>query len=358
MKKSSALSTCAALCALGLSACDLFSGSGSAESFLETDSTAAQVLHDIPVKVVYPTYQDLAAKAALLQTAVTSLSNSKTDGNLLAAQNAWRATRKPWEQSEAFLFGPVETQGIDPHIDSWPLDKTQLDQVLASNAVLTRSYIDNLDESLKGFHTIEYLLFDTNATKQASQVTARQLEYLTALIASFKASADMLEYSWRTTGGNYIGTFQTAGAGSAIYTSRSSAVQELLNGMSAICNEVANGKISEPFDQKNRKLEESQFSNNSDSDFSDNIRSVRNLYLGAYGSQSGTGLKHLVQQKDALLAARVEAEADSAIAAILAMKPNFGAAIFSAPTKVEAARGAVQTLQATLDGPVKKVLGL
>ena len=31
-----------------------------------------------------------------------------------------------WEQSEAFLYGAATAYGIDPHIDSWPLDKDKL----------------------------------------------------------------------------------------------------------------------------------------------------------------------------------------------------------------------------------------
>ena len=32
------------------------------------------------------------------------------------AQGSWRAMRKYWEQSEAFLYGPASAHNIDPHI--------------------------------------------------------------------------------------------------------------------------------------------------------------------------------------------------------------------------------------------------
>ena len=39
------------------------------------------------------------------------------------ACNAWITAREPWEESEAFLFGPVDELGLDPNMDSWPLDQ-------------------------------------------------------------------------------------------------------------------------------------------------------------------------------------------------------------------------------------------
>ena len=55
--------------------------------------------------------------------------------------NAWVAARVPWEQSEGFLFGPVDTFGYDPAMDSWPVNRTDLDAVLASGQAFTPEYI-------------------------------------------------------------------------------------------------------------------------------------------------------------------------------------------------------------------------
>jgi uncharacterized iron-regulated protein len=92
-----------------------------------------------------------------------------TEANLANVRQAWREARVPWEKSEGFLFGPVDQQGIDPSIDSWPVNETDLDAVLESGQTLTKSYIDGLDGTLKGFHTIEYLLFGTSSNKQLNE---------------------------------------------------------------------------------------------------------------------------------------------------------------------------------------------
>ncbi len=322
-----------------------------------TTIDAKETLTDISNGIIIPTYKDMFERAQTLDSIVALLKISRTDDNLNAAKQAWRDARRPWEQSEAFLFGPVKTKGIDPRIDSWPLNKIDLDGVLASSAPLTKETIDQLESTQKGFHTIEYLLFGVNNSKQAKDFTNRELEYLTATTQSFKAAVFELWKSWDTSGDNFGANLIKAGvAGSSIYTSQQTAVQEVVQGMIQICNEVANGKINDPFTQQNRQLEESQFSDNSNADFADNIRSVRNLYNGVYQNFSGKGISTIITAKNPELAARCKREIDAAIDAIGAMLPSFGQAIFTNKANVQAAQNAVQKLRITLSADVLPIV--
>ena len=81
---------------------------------------ASTMLSDFANTVVLATYTELDKKAGELLSTVKALAADPTQGNLEKAQQAWKATRTPWEQSESFLFGPVDTQGLDPALDSWP----------------------------------------------------------------------------------------------------------------------------------------------------------------------------------------------------------------------------------------------
>jgi putative iron-regulated protein len=317
------------------------------------DFDATELLADVPSQVIFPTYVDLEAQAEALNVAVVALGADLTDPNLEAARDAWRETRVPWEQSEGFLFGPVDTEGIDPSIDSWPVNVADLNAVLASGDPLTKESIDALEGTLKGFHTIEYLLFGVGGTKVAADFTERELEYLDAVTQSLVGAVNRLREAWDPAGDDFSGTVATAGeAGNTVYTSQSQAVQEIINGLIVICDEVGNGKISDPFDQQDRSLEESQFSDNSNADFADNIRSVRNIYLGGYDGRTGTGVQALVQSQDADLDETVVAQIDAAIAAIEDMTPTFGEAITENPTAVEAARTAIGALRQTLESEV------
>lgn len=317
------------------------------------DFDADLILAGVSTKVILPTYIDLQVKAAALNAAVVTLNTSTTDDNLAAARNAWRAARRPWEQSESFLFGPVETKGIDPSIDSWPVNTADLDAVLGSSTTLTKEYIDGLEGTLKGFHTIEYLLFGPGSSKVAADLTAREREYLIAVTASLLGAVTQLRNEWDPAGNNFADVIVTSGqSGNAVYTSQSQALQEIINGMIAICDEVGNGKISNPFDQQDRSLEESQFSNNSNVDFADNIRSVQNIYLGDYQGSAGIGIRALILAKQASLDATIQAQIAAAITAIGQMVPTFGEAITTNQAAVEAARAAVGTLRQAFESQV------
>ena len=339
------------LAALGLSlaACDSSTGP-------ESESDAAPVLSNVATDVITATYADLAAEAADLVTAVGAFADDRSAGRLEAARQQWRDTRAPWELSEGFLFGPVDTEGLDPSLDSWPVNRTDLDAVLASSSDLTPATVAGLEATLRGFHTIEYLLFGEDGTKQAADFTDREVQYLVSATAVLRDDAGTLATLWNPTGGGYALQIANAGTSGSIYVSQNAAVQELVGGLVTITDEVGAGKLGGPFGDRSTAEEESRFSGNSLADFADNIRSVRNVYLGDYAGAAGPGLTDLVAEVDADLDARVLAEIDAAIAAIEAIPGPFSDAIFNARPTVQAAIDAVLDLRATLEGPVTAAL--
>ena len=168
----------------------------------------------------YPPTLTLDNKAGELLAAVKALAADKSQGNLEKAQQAWVATRIPWEQSEAFLFGPVDTQGLDPALDSWPVDRVNLQSVLDSGDSLTVDFVGGLEDTQKGFHTIEFLLFREGDQRQASDITDRELEYLLSTTENLKASTSQLRLAWAPEGENFVSKVAQAGTGSDIYPSK------------------------------------------------------------------------------------------------------------------------------------------
>src|SRR5512140_2562599 len=176
--------------ALALAACGSDGGGKLQPSF------DPQIVTHFADDVVVPTYQQLSTRLGELDTAVQTFAANRTAENLNAAQEAWLAARVPWEQSEAFLFGPVESYGYDPAIDSWPVNRSDLDAVLASSDEFTPAYVHNLQETQKGFHTLEYLLFGQGRTKKLEDFTQRQFDYLKAISSEVKGIGAALADSW------------------------------------------------------------------------------------------------------------------------------------------------------------------
>ena len=345
-----------ALCCLLLASAFVVGCGGDDETDEFDDSQAAAfdastMLNDFANTVVLATYTDLDQKAGELLAAVKALKADTSQANLKKAQQAWIATRKPWEQSEAFLFGPVDTQGLDPALDSWPVDHVNLQSVLDSGDTLTVDFVSGLEDTQKGFHTIEFLLFRDGNQRKASDITARELEYLVSTTENLKASTAQLRLAWAPEGENFSSAVAQAGTGSAIYPSQSSAVQEMVNGMIVIADEVANGKISDPYNESDTTLVESQFSFNSISDFQDNIRGIQNVYMGKFMTD-GQGLNDFVNSHDPDLDARFQQEVQAAIDAIGAIPDPFRDSITANRGAVQAAIDAVRTVQQTLEADI------
>ena len=133
---------------------------------LGSDNRLQDIVDNYVDAVVVPTYRSLKDKNATLYQAVGNFKNSPSDANFATACNAWLEAREPWEKSEAFLFGPVDALGLDPNMDSWPLDQDNIVQILNSGNYDNLNWSDGDDDdkieavqSVRGFHTLEFLLF-------------------------------------------------------------------------------------------------------------------------------------------------------------------------------------------------------
>ena len=309
----------------------------------------SEVLVALSTNVVQATYNDLSAKTTQLYNAILELDSTTTDGNLTNCKQYWRESRAAWEQSEAFLFGPVESGSYDPHMDTWPVNYTDMDSLLSSSAVFTDPYINSLQDALRGFHPIEYLLFGTHGDKVASSFTTREKQYLIALATNLKNLTSQVEQSWNPSiSGNYNAQFINAGHSGSVYATQRAAYEEIVNAMADICNEVASSKMEGPYAAGDPSLEESPFSFNSITDFTNNIRSAQNVYLGKYITD-GKGLEDLVRENNLSLDGTIKTKFNNAIASLNAITVPFGQAISTQRVQVENAIAAINDLKSTLE---------
>ncbi len=305
--------------------------------------------------VAIPTYTELRDNADALLAAVQALAADRSNQDLLdAAAEAWIDTRAPWESSEAFLFGPAEIQGLDPSLDSWPVDRQQLNDVLASSLELNAATIaEGLGPALRGFHTAEYLLFRDGMQRMAADLTVRESEYLVAVCQVLADDAALLLEGWT---GAYGQEFRQAGSAGSRFLSQKDALYEIVEGMIGIADEVGAGKIADPYDNQDTELVESQFSWNSLTDFQNNIRSIRHAYTGGRnGDLGGMGLNDYVAERDAELNTRTLTEIDAAIAAIAAIPHPFRDNLDQG-VAIEAAQAAVGAIATTLESDLKALL--
>jgi uncharacterized iron-regulated protein len=312
-----------------------------------------QIVTDFPANLANPNYVDIQTKAGIMKDAAATLIATPTDANLKAAQDAWKNTRAAWESCEGYLFGPVEDFNYDPTMDDWPVNKVDLDGVLADTSnPLTVADIDKLETTLKGFHAIEYVIFGVGGNKKASQITDREKTYLSSLTQSLYNTTKQLVSSWDPSqSGNFTVQVTTAGKASTSFPTRLKFFQTLVGSMADICSEVADSKMNDPFAAQDSTLDESQFSHNSVTDFTNNIQGISNAYLSTYGGLSGHSLSDLVKSKNASLDATLKTQMAAAVAAFSLLNgTTFEKAIYANKDKVIQIQTAIHALKTTLDG--------
>ena len=306
-----------AACALALVACE----KGNTDVTTNKETALAKVMTPYVNNTVLATYQGMADEGqTLLEKCelILSAQEQGTDYSALMkdAQTSWRAMRKYWEQSEAFLYGPADQYNIDPRVDSWPLDFNAMNALLNDAARMAEieshrgSAVGKLDYALKGFHAAEYLLF-TKTT-----LTHPEAVFLVALVDDLADQSALLVTLWETYGQYMI----NAGQAGSIYVTYQEAAEQIVAGCIDIAGEVADLKMGNPYlssTEEEREYIESPYSHTSTIDFADNIISIRNSYCGA--KDGDASVSDYVKKQDAALDAKVRKAIEDAITAIEAI---------------------------------------
>lgn len=140
-----------------------------------TDEVCDPIVENIVDNVIVPTSRDLMNLNIALQRQIVAFQQNPTTAGFATLGDAWIASRQPWESFEAFLFGPVSDDGLDPNMDSWPLDRDGIVNLLNSQDWSQMEWTGDFDENsesiaaaqgLRGFHTLEFLIFKNGETRK------------------------------------------------------------------------------------------------------------------------------------------------------------------------------------------------
>lgn len=314
------------------------------------DSEYDAIINQYVDNVVLPTYNDLKTKNSALYQAVVAFGDAPSNANFQAICDAWLVAREPWESSEAFLFGPVADYGLDPNMDSWPLDQEAIVNMLTSQQWNDMKWTGDYNEddeaiaaaqNVRGFHTLEFLAFRdgkartlndaatdgeaANAVYNESNATA-WAQYMRNTAQLLVDDVTLLCDAWNN---GYATTFKNHNGGD--FTSGLSCIEQLIDGCIDIAGEVGDAKIGDPYDlyvsgKTNEALYavESWYSWHSRDDYTNNIYSIRNAYYGSLdGSINTNSLSKLVAKYNPTLDTDVKNAIDAAAKAIQAIPQPF-----------------------------------
>lgn len=290
------------------------------------ESYLRKVLENVVANVIVPTYKQLADDVEDLEKTLNGLTvNTITQAQIDKACQDFKAARKNWERSEAFLGGAASDFDIDPTIDSWPLNRSLLLNYF--NNGMNDEMLE--DASILGFHALEFILFRNGQNRKVAELQgndtyvnfekitgAQELAYAQTICTLLKQRCYQLQVAWegetasnanrmavvkaagldyRTASGLSYGDNLTkagiSGSKSTFPTLKAAIAQVLSDDEGsclAICNEVGTAKIANPFSAGDIAYVESPYSYNSITDFRDNIRSIRNIWLGSTDKTANT----------------------------------------------------------------------
>ncbi len=304
-----------------------------------TQTTLEQTVFNDIAGVITTSYDELYNSSIELQAALSHFRDEKTQVTLDAAREAYRVCRAKWMMSQAFLFGPIKTANLISTLNTWPISPTNL-----GGTILTPDDIHFRDGSVKGFHTIEYLIFGDSVNKQISDFKEREFDYLSALLMEFTRQIEYLTAIWA----NYAVNVEKAGTTESEFATIKDAFKTICVNQSFFLDAPENTTIFKEFYDPNPKSIESQYSRNTNQDFANLIHGVKNVYLGGYGIE-GKGLSALVAPSDKALDTKIREELDALVVAINDMTPWYGEAIITNTAKVMIVKTMLQTLQIDLN---------
>ncbi|MBQ0072625.1 MAG: imelysin [Prevotella sp.] len=293
----------------------------------EQESYLKDVLANLVDAVIVPTYTQLADNTEKLEATLNGLTaETITQAEINEACRLFGEARVQWERSEAFLGGAASDFSVDPTIDSWPLSRTALHTYLTGK--MNPEDLD--DESILGFHALEFILFRNGQPRKVSEFKNKdtyngfqdvdgssELTYAQQVCKLLKQRTFQLQVAWEgkttanaaryaevqnagldltTANGLTFGEdLKQAGSAKSKYATVKDAVAQILSdeegSAAAIANEVGTAKIANPFSAGEISYVESPYSYRSIVDFQDNIRSVRNVWCGNLDGNTSADIK-------------------------------------------------------------------
>ena len=379
----------AAFISLGLSSCsdDNNENQGTENVQSVNEQKMEAITQQYVSNTIYKTYAAIADATDQLYTQLANVADrfkanpeSVSQSDIDKICSTFLTAREEWEKSEAFLYGAATDFGIDPHIDTWPLDADGLatalknaDQVAKLEGEDGIAYAGGkLGQELLGFHGIEFIIFRDGANRKIADLRAeetneaftkigahvtglQELIYATAVAGDLRDRCFQMEVAWNAdapqrhidrveevelpftvNGGSksYGENMLAAGKAGSTYASWQEVMVTILQaGCENIANEVANTKIGNPYSGEDVNYIESPYSHKSFVDFRDNILSIENTL---YGGRKGDGR-------------------DTSKSIIQYMKDNSYSSLSSLETAVTEAIAALEKCQSTLGSFVENV---
>ena len=329
--------------------------------------------------IVHAGYEDSYRRAAALQSALQTLTDRPSAASLEAAKNAWKRSRIPYGQTEAFRFygGPIDdADGPEGQLNAWPMDESYVDYVQGNpcagiindpDAPITQEHLIGLNEQggeenvSLGYHAIEFLLWgqDLSADGPGARPISdylqapRRVQYLHTAAAQLVADLQSLVQEWAPRqNGNFRAAF--------LSQEPNEALRQILVGIGTLSrSELAGERMAVALESSDQEDEHSCFSDNTHVDIIRNAQGIQNVIEGRYVRSNGMvmagpGVLSLLQDGRKAELHRVMR---NAMAAVHTIQPPFDREIVT-PIGRQRVQAAIHALRAQAEATVNAAADL
>ncbi|UXN75239.1 peptidase [Devosia sp. A8/3-2] len=346
-------------------------------------------------------YEDALSTAKALDAAVDGLIADPSEATLLAAREARKASRIPYQQTEAFRFGNPIVDEWEGRVNARPLDEGLIDYVDAgygtesdSNALYVANVIanpklvidgveldateitpallqDNLQEAAgiesnvaTGYHAIEFLLWGQDLHGTGPGAGERPFtdyssaEHADRRAAYLKAATSLLVSDLE----EMVGNWTADGAARAALPELG--ISAILTGMGSLSfGELAGERMKLGLLLHDPEEEHDCFSDNTHVSHLNDAIGIRNVYAGSYKRVDGSvvegpAISDLIAAKDAALDTEIAGLLDDTVAKMNVMADR---AVAGEAYDQQIAEGNTEgnaVVQAAIDGLIAQTRGI
>jgi putative iron-regulated protein len=296
--------------------------------------------------IVHASYEDSLEAAQALDAAIDSFVAAPSEAGLASARTAWLASREPYLQTEVYRFyeGPIDNaDGPEGLLNAWPLDENYIDYVVGGeddgmvndpqmtidkDSILGANEVMGEKNISTGYHAIEFLLWGQDTSDDGpghrpftDYVTGptgtaanqdRRAQYLTTVSDLLVENLQTLVDAWDPAGDdNYRAEF--------LALEPAEALGKIMSGMIILSGfETGSERLQAALEAGDQEEEHSCFSDNTHRDMVQDVRGVRNVWMGEYirtdrSEVSGMSVRDVIAAGDSAVAARVTAKIEESL---------------------------------------------
>jgi putative iron-regulated protein len=307
--------------------------------------------------IVLANYKSALADAKSLQTALEAFTKAPSEELFTSAKGVWLTSRESYGATEAYRFydGPIDNTETGPEgqLNAWPLDEAYIDYTYDSqthsmvntgliadtNFEITQAGLIAQNEKgseanvATGYHAIEFLLWGqdfnmggyiddkgkavSGGRKVEDYISAdfaeRRKTYLNEAAKLLVADLQTLVDAWEVGSENYRKTFTAL--------SEKEALRRILVGLQTLSDvELSGERLAVALESHDQEDEHSCFSDNTHRDMVQGNLGMYQVFVGAAGKVTGTGVSSLI---DSTLKEKAETAFEAAKTAVEAIQAPF-----------------------------------